>query len=814
VRLPLLLAALTALSPVQPTPRKLNPVPDPKDTKVAAAHSHALVIGINRYPNLPEVLQLSYATKDADSMAFILKNSYGFDDVQVLEDGTATLERIKSALALLTDNERVHPDDHVLVYFSGHGQTVSMPTGGEMGFFIPSDAKVDLKNIDNAAPYLRTCLSMVDVGTTLGLCPARQVLVVADACFSGGMIPASRGLSTQEAQAMLKLQCRMAITAGSKGEETQESSNLGHGIFTYKLLELLKSRSDGDIFSALPLHALLAESVPTASGNRQHPKAGWLDPSATGDFVFAPHGDYGRGGLGGAIEPKPTLRKVMGSLTVHCPVSQAQISVDGQVVGTGSYTGEVELSGGLVGVRLRVPTDAEKKEQHLPTGVFVDVVMAGLPADLAGLQKGDLLMAFGATALDSTKTFTDLIKATAPGRTSSLTLLRGGQVKVVQLTPARGRSVKVQVSAPGYKRLSWDVFLVDARSSVTIDADLKPDIPARWNYAAMTCSQVLDTQAGPVSCVAFSSNGTLAGGNSGADSSIRIWDPDSGALLQTVKGHTGGVEVITFSSDGSRMVSAGADETIKFWANPGQWALQSELHLTPAEGASDLSFSQDGTSLAASTNLHGVRVYQEDTGQPGEPWSLRQTLKGFRQPPFIALSASGDLVTADRLSGKVRVWNWRTGELKKSTQLPLSGYGAFSPDGSRLAYGNIDSSGVNHVKVFDLGTFSEVLDLSGAVGPIEFSPDGSTIAAGSKENILLWNASNGTLIATLQRPDWQHFDTSPEGQRVNGVDEALFGHKNDGNLLNALSFSRDGSHLATASKQGTICIWKAAPEGK
>src|ERR1700736_4327699 len=55
--------------------------------------SHALIIGVNNYPNLPKRLQLSFGVSDATAMRDMLVNNYGFpsDQVVVLTNDKATL---------------------------------------------------------------------------------------------------------------------------------------------------------------------------------------------------------------------------------------------------------------------------------------------------------------------------------------------------------------------------------------------------------------------------------------------------------------------------------------------------------------------------------------------------------------------------------------------------------------------------------------------------------------------------------------------------------------------------------------------------
>src|SRR5437773_375826 len=48
------------------------------------AASHALIIGIDKYPNLPAQNQLSYAVRDATGLKAVLIKNYGFDPEKVV----------------------------------------------------------------------------------------------------------------------------------------------------------------------------------------------------------------------------------------------------------------------------------------------------------------------------------------------------------------------------------------------------------------------------------------------------------------------------------------------------------------------------------------------------------------------------------------------------------------------------------------------------------------------------------------------------------------------------------------------------------
>jgi len=313
--------------------------------------SHALIVGINKYPGLPAQFQLNFAVNDAKSVRDVLVQSYGFkaENVTLLTDKEATKEAITHALNQLASSKDVQQDDRVLIYFSCHGQTVPLPgDAGEMGFLVPTDAKVDLDNAGDSAGYLDTCLPMSEVWDSLKLCPAKHILVIADACFSG-LLASSRGLAASKdtIDVMLSRRARQVITAGSKGEPSTERADLGHGVFTSKFLEELTARAKavGQVFTVSDLFATLQVGVSNATNGKQSPQLGNFDTD--GEFLFAPGGVYQpaapiKPSDAGPATTQPDAAHVA---TLHIDVTPANatVSVNGKPLDPGSHDFKMDL---------------------------------------------------------------------------------------------------------------------------------------------------------------------------------------------------------------------------------------------------------------------------------------------------------------------------------------------------------------------------------------------------------------------------------------------------------------------------------------
>lgn len=81
----------------------------------------ALIIGIDKYPNLSPQVQLEGCVRDAREVAGLLEGRFGFpgSQIRMLLDGDATRDGILAAMAELT--KAVKENDAVVVHYSGHG---------------------------------------------------------------------------------------------------------------------------------------------------------------------------------------------------------------------------------------------------------------------------------------------------------------------------------------------------------------------------------------------------------------------------------------------------------------------------------------------------------------------------------------------------------------------------------------------------------------------------------------------------------------------------------------------------------------------
>ena len=250
-------------------------VPDP--TKVAGefATGHAVVIGIANYRNVCPLPQA--VLNDAQDVAAVLtSNTYcGYEphNVHLLLDDDATLARIRAAL----DSVAVASDsnDTVVIFFSGHGALLGDPADPESAL-LPVEC-------DGRTPDT-TSLSETEFSSVLRRITAQRLLVLLDACHSGGAgsfkgrgaageSPAL-GYSEKSLGRLAQGTGRVLIASSRANETSLVFPNARNSVFTSQLLDALRGRTrtsrDG-VIRVFEIFNHVAEGVKRAVPGHQHP---------------------------------------------------------------------------------------------------------------------------------------------------------------------------------------------------------------------------------------------------------------------------------------------------------------------------------------------------------------------------------------------------------------------------------------------------------------------------------------------------------------------------------------------------------------
>jgi hypothetical protein len=175
-----------------------------------AARNYAVLIANEKYDD-PKITDLSEPVKDAKALYGTLTKDYHFDPEYVTLLTNCTKSEIIGKLHQL--RSEITPEDNLLIFYAGHGY---WDEGMGVGYWLPRDAASE-----NPADWIPN----TDLTNYLGAIRTKHTLLVADACFSGGIFKTRSAFSESYAIEMLyQLNSRKAITSGTLTEVPDKSA--------------------------------------------------------------------------------------------------------------------------------------------------------------------------------------------------------------------------------------------------------------------------------------------------------------------------------------------------------------------------------------------------------------------------------------------------------------------------------------------------------------------------------------------------------------------------------------------------------------
>ena len=165
-------------------------------------HNYALLIAVEEYKD-PAIVSLNEPLKDAKQLKEILIGHYTFDSVDVTMLVNPTFEEINVAFDELS--HRITPTDNLLIFYAGHGY---FDEKTNIGYWLPSDAQEK-----NRAKWFRNSALVENIGAI----NSKHTLLIADACFSGGIFKTRSALNNASVDIanQMKRSSRKAMTSGS-----------------------------------------------------------------------------------------------------------------------------------------------------------------------------------------------------------------------------------------------------------------------------------------------------------------------------------------------------------------------------------------------------------------------------------------------------------------------------------------------------------------------------------------------------------------------------------------------------------------------
>ena len=347
-------------------------------------------------------------------------------------------------------------------------------------------------------------------------------------------------------------------------------------------------------------------------------------------------------------------------------------------------------------------------------------------------------------------------------------------------------------------------------------------------------SRTLMGHQSEVLAIAFPRDGSMVA-TASKDRTVRLWNATNGRPVATLAGAEEGARALAFTPDGQRIIAGTPGGQMMVWDVP---TAGGTLLRWSALGPADLS--RDGKTLVlrgswidtakSETPKFGVLTLDARTGDVAARWEW-----SGRRTNCMALSPDKRRIAICDGVGGLELVDTHTG----SNRIDLEGHTdqvesvVYSDDGQQVVSGGLDGT----VRFWNVssGRPIQVIQLSGPVGKVEFSPDGFTLATTSARpdgvGVQIWNATDRRIVRELRCPEGAStFYTvafSADSKRLatsncavdskvriwdiqsGGLAGELEGHGR-AQYAHGLAFSPDGRMIASEGTDLTLRVWDLA----
>lgn len=249
---------------------------------VSESRLFVMAIGVNKYKNA--AYNLNYAVADASAMVEQIRNSAAgiFKSINIYNFQNESAKRDSILAGFNNIASQAQPQDAFILFYAGHGVMSEGSTEIPKDFYLVLYGVTQLYGRDQ---ILKTQgISAAELRNLSQKIAAQKQVVFLDACQSGAAVETFAMRGTVEEKAILQLarSTGFYLIASTGSEQfATEFKELGHGVFTYALLQGLNCNTDGSEkdkkITIKRLEAFLNDEIPSLTqkyhGTIQYPKA-------------------------------------------------------------------------------------------------------------------------------------------------------------------------------------------------------------------------------------------------------------------------------------------------------------------------------------------------------------------------------------------------------------------------------------------------------------------------------------------------------------------------------------------------------------
>lgn len=323
-------------------------------------------------------------------------------------------------------------------------------------------------------------------------------------------------------------------------------------------------------------------------------------------------------------------------------------------------------------------------------------------------------------------------------------------------------------------------------------------------------------------CVSISREGQRVLSGS-MDGTIRVWNIGSvGRTVQSMSGHKDCVDNVAFSASGKRIISAAHDSTIRVWDAEKGTMIGHPLQMQTFERLAD----RPDKEMVLQVSNDTVSIFNmENMGISDLPLRCTESVQ------CVAYCGHGTKIITGSTDGVVRVWDAESGS-KIGHLADHKGRVtcvAVSADGSRIVSGSADGS----VRVCDANSglvipipLSRVEETPFGIDSVAVNNDGTRVVFTFIRKVCVWDAqSSGVRIITRDARRYNCVAICADGALIaflsRNLSEVIVWDLNrrekvrcslagQSRYIRSLTFSGDGTRLASGSREGVVKVWDVA----
>ncbi|XP_047330715.1 autophagy-related protein 16-like [Impatiens glandulifera] len=277
-------------------------------------------------------------------------------------------------------------------------------------------------------------------------------------------------------------------------------------------------------------------------------------------------------------------------------------------------------------------------------------------------------------------------------------------------------------------------------------------------------------------CFNYSSNKLISGGH---NETIKIWDANTSTLTQSLNGCLGSVLDLAITHDNKTLIAAASSNKLFVW------------DVTSGRMNHTLTGHTDKVCAVDVNHVSSRHLVSAAYDRTIKVWDLQRgycvnTIIFYSNCNALCFSLDGRTVFSGHVDGSIRLWDVQTGKLL--TEVAAHSGPITSVCVSRGGNLILSSGRDNKHNLFDVNSL-EICGSFKAVGNNVasnwsrscLSPDGSYLSSGSADgSVCIWSVSKGNVVSTL---------------------------KEHGAAVLCCAWSGLGKPLASADKNGVICLW-------